>query len=453
MITYSPSAVTSYGSVLAFGNIDEQHKKIEKEILMKVKAFAKNLGFDLGMLANAYTESNEIKELFEVYGKDFDVYSDSGGLQALTLGKELTTEKPKIYDTQALASHYAMCFDEMPTKVLGERKEGAHTTLDQSGRYYIKNLVESKGIATGLNIKDQIEAFKERQTKTKIMAILQGYDMEHMIKYAKALYSQLDESDYEYIEGISIANTAGPGPFHLVDRIARYQFELDFIPEAHKKHIHILGAGSVGKLMGCVGFSDEYWKYKPNEFKINADATSHSSAGTFGQLTFFDKLGRRVKERTGKDYNKFAKIYLEHIYDFTYEIFKNNGIELTFDDFRNNYSIFNDKGISTIGDIDKTKESETILHSKITKGNRFLWMIHELKMFFILLKLAKDGQFSKVFSQKQQIRCCKLLRSCKSLDDYENVSKLVKAQIHNTYIPIIESESSLLKKTEILKLF
>ena len=453
MVTYSPSATTGFGSVLQFGKIDETHKKIEKEILDKVQAFAQKLGFDLGILANAYSESKDLKELFEIYGDKYSIYSDSGGLQALTLGKDLTLEKPRIYDTQSLNSHYAMCFDEMPTKVIGPRKEGAHSMLDQSGRYYVKELVIPKGIETGKNIQEQINAFKERNAIAKIMVIVQGYDMEQFKNYSKAIYDQIDPNDYKYISGLAFGNTIGPGPFHLIDRIARYQYELDFIPEEHLKHIHLLAAGSPGKLLGPMGFPKEFWKWDIKDFKINADATSHSSTATYGRFTSFNQKGKRQEINTGKGLNKISKRLVEQMYEFTKDCFSKHGIDLTFDEFRNTYTIFNDKKILSSKDIDKDCEIQSIEYKKIAQGNRFLWFMHELKIFFTCLYLLEKGEFSKVFLTKQQIEAGVLLRKCTDLEVYNRISRELKIKIHNIITPMIDNEQIVLNKIKKFDLF
>lgn len=453
MVTYSPSAPVSYASTLSFGKIDETHKKIEREILEKVQAFAQKLGFDLGILANAYSESKDLKELFELYGDKFSIYSDSGGLQALTLGKDLTLEKPRIYDTQSLNSHYAMCFDEMPTKVIGPRKEGAHSMLDQSGRYYVKELVIPKGIETGKNIQEQINAFKERNAIAKVMVIVQGYDIEQFKNYLKAVYSQIDPNDYKYISGLAFGNTIGPGPFHLIDRIARYQHEVDFIPEEHLKHIHLLAAGSPGKLMGAICLPKEFWKWDIKDFKINADATSHSSSSVFGRFTTFDKKFNKTVLGAGKKLNKNSKKLIEQMYEFTKDCFSKHGIDLTFDKFRNTYTIFNDKKILTQKDINKECEIQSLEYQKITHGNRFLWFIYELKIFFTLLYLVEKGDFSKVFNNKNQIEAGVLLRKCTDYETYNKISRELKIKTYNIVTPMIDNEQVILNKIKKFDLF
>jgi hypothetical protein len=71
-----------------------------------------NTNSDVSVLYNAYTEKQHLEYLktYKNLGARY-IYSDSGGLQIVTAGKEINDEiKQQIYETQAYAD-YAMCFD------------------------------------------------------------------------------------------------------------------------------------------------------------------------------------------------------------------------------------------------------------------------------------------------------------------------------------------------------
>ena len=65
------------------------------------------------MLYNGHTESS-FGERFKPYNP-YQVHADSGGLQMITLGLDITDElKDKVYENQAKYADVGMCFDEIP---------------------------------------------------------------------------------------------------------------------------------------------------------------------------------------------------------------------------------------------------------------------------------------------------------------------------------------------------
>ncbi len=438
MFTYSPSAINSFASTLALSKIDPIHYKIVKGCMDKVKQHAEGLGFDLGLLANAYSEAADLKGLFEMF-PEYEIYSDSGGLQALTLGKDLQKEKPNIFKVQQESSNWAMCFDEMPMQVLEERKDSAHSMLDHSGRYYVRELIKPKGEHTGRNVQEQINIFKKNKSEAKIMVILQGYGMNELDEFARAVYSQINEEDYDYIGGLAFGMIGNAGPFHLVDRIARYQFEMDYIPDEHKRHLHLLAAGGPSKLLGYTSFPAEYWKFKPKTFKINADSTSQSSSSTYGKFTTMGEAGKKSFQ-TGKYYNGTASLLVKDIYNFVSPIFAENDFEISLEEFKNTYTIFNKERRLTKKDYGESEEC-ILRYKKVLHGNRFFWFIHELKVFFDILKWAEAGHFSKVYSDKGNIRAAGILRNITSYEQYMKVRPMLERILHKEVVPIIDSIS------------
>ena len=146
----------------------------------------------LSILFNALTEKNIGIAYNNHYKQDFDqIYSDSGGLQMVTLKKKFEKEKHKIpelkdevYKMQALNSDVAACFDEISPMLhvpdldnsAGQRTQMSHKTFLQEG-------VQVGALATCKNIKRQIEIFKRHESNTKIMLICQGNKAEDFAEY------------------------------------------------------------------------------------------------------------------------------------------------------------------------------------------------------------------------------------------------------------------------------
>ena len=124
------------------------------------------------MLFNAYKEKSLGERLYSRYKKSCkNIYSDSGGLQMITLGENITQEKKRmVYDVQAKNSTIAFQFDEIPVVVEGEKSE----KLDVQNRFFDESFLEEKARHSGRNLKEQIDYFREIGSETKPFLILQG---------------------------------------------------------------------------------------------------------------------------------------------------------------------------------------------------------------------------------------------------------------------------------------
>ena len=135
-------------------------KSLMNDLNKHIDLTCKNSLPNVSMLYNAYTEEGFIPRF-----KTFDnfnaksLYADSGGLQIVTAGRQVSPEiKMDVYKKQAIAD-YAMCFDEIPlisvTKVR-TRNERSNTR----NKVFIEdNMIES-ALATGRNIKEQTTYFR-----------------------------------------------------------------------------------------------------------------------------------------------------------------------------------------------------------------------------------------------------------------------------------------------------
>lgn len=91
----------------------------------------KNQNF--GGLFNAYTEKSYAYGI-KTNPSPINWISDSGGLQVITQGKRITpTFKDSIYKIQTECSNIAMCFDEMPIKLIGD----SVGRFDLSNRFFM----------------------------------------------------------------------------------------------------------------------------------------------------------------------------------------------------------------------------------------------------------------------------------------------------------------------------
>lgn len=382
-LSYCVSSLTSFGRLISFKKDDHISKFVTQE-LKRVHEQVENI--NLTILFNAFTEP-EVGQYYNMlrdkFGMDLDVYTDSGGLQMnLTKTKvssDIENDKLKIYDVQSKTSKYAMCFDEMPVFInADERTEDMHSRLDATGRYYVSSEVYDKGVATGKNVKKQVEAFKNSNSNTKAIVILQGYTFEDYNTYAKGVYSQLTEEDYPYIGGIAIANTLTISPFDSIDIMMRHQHHLEAIPEEHLNLVHLLGVGGLNRLfpMTTMSSKETYWK---RDFICNFDSTTASSSFVFGRFTEF-KNGRSIKHQLGYTRTEDTDLFCSTLFKYFKDNLNIHGmpVALTEDEFRNKYTIYNDIQKRKKDDWDEEGYEE---EGKFIMLNSFLSIMYELNVF------------------------------------------------------------------------
>lgn len=244
-----------------------------------MNTFIPKTNHKFSLLFNAYQEFNlgrDIDKTLRAHVKD--VYSDSGGLQVVTQGVTVDDEfKKKIYDTQARFSSIAMSFDEIPVAITGERS----LRTDSHNRFFSYALLKEKATQTAINIRDQIDYFVSIGSECKPMIITQGNDLETYQEWVDIICDVIGPSRWKYISGIS-SGAAALGLGFLED-VRRYYIlgQLKYPDEIKRNHIHILGVGSIMRLMPLVPLIEN--GLFPKDTLLSYDSTTHTGNLTSGQ--------------------------------------------------------------------------------------------------------------------------------------------------------------------------
>lgn len=229
-----------------------------------------------GVLFNGYTEKHtgeEVKSIFEPY----NIQVDSGGLQMITLGRTITEEmKDQVYQVQGKYGTIGHSFDKIPVKLVNGRSD----RTNMGGRLFDPSLFDECAIESGKNLARQIESFIEQKTKARPMMIIQGNNQSWYQKWADIVLKQVPQSHWEYIYGISSGGAVlGQGLREDVERVwTLSQLE---VPDSMKKNFHLLGFGSMNRLIPVIEFE------KAGVFQdgvtFSYDSTKHTGGCTRGQ--------------------------------------------------------------------------------------------------------------------------------------------------------------------------
>lgn len=314
--------ISATGSMGIFSNpvFSDHHSELKSLLLQSMDSLKKHVeGYcihtkpRISALYNAYTEEGMIKKIDSLGNLGcHSIYADSGGLQIVTAGKSITAEiKNKIYKAQSY-SDFAMCFDEIPlekttiVQTVNERSNVGNKVFDQSRHY-------SSGVLTGKNIKEQIEAFRKLNAKTKVIMIIQGNNAEDMVDYFNAIESQLSEDDYEYIGGMAVADTCiGNGVLESIEMLKGAKAITQICHPNVAKHLHILGVGSVARMRPILYLIKSGYL---NTFeRVSYDSSSHTSTFRFGLLKVDGGCKALGSTRTRK-----AEQHFVNVYDFFYD--------------------------------------------------------------------------------------------------------------------------------------
>jgi len=272
-------------------------------------------GFSL--LYNAWIE-HSFGEIFKLFRPGLEnVYADSGGLQIVTQGKAITEDmKEKVYFNQANGSTKAMCFDEIPVTILGDKS----TRLDLGSRFFDETKFMDCAILTGKNIARQIEIFLDEKTKSQPILITQGNCLETYMQWTDLVLQQIPTSHHKYIGGIAMGAAAlGHGQLEDIKR-AFYFTQLPF--EAAHNHVHILALGSVTRILPYLIFMQNGVF---QDLHLSYDSTTHSSGIHMGRyysrkganLEFGRKMGPEWAEiyedvcalaDVGLDFEEFVRV-------------------------------------------------------------------------------------------------------------------------------------------------
>ena len=262
------------------------------------------------MLYNGHTESS-FGERFKPY-KPYQVHADSGGLQMVTLGLDITDElKDKVYENQAQFADVGMCFDEIPVVLTGDRSD----RNDTKQRFFDFENYEELARKTGRNIKRQLEVFDSKESTCKPYIILQGNCVDTYLRWYELLLEQIPTEWHDRIGGVAMGAAAlGTGPLEDVKRAFIASEIAKYWPQ-DKMHLHVLGIGSIRRMLPyLVNLQNGLYK----NIQISYDSTTHSRAVETG--LFYMGQG------TTKFSRKFSNLYRE-MYDNVQQTI-NLGVEL-----------------------------------------------------------------------------------------------------------------------------
>lgn len=243
----------------------------------------------LSVLFNAYQEANVGRIFNEIYYKDSieHIYSDSGGLQMLTLGHTSTDElKNKVYKVQSDLSHVGLCFDEMPVVLQDGQRS---STTNMSFRYYDSAILEQKARETGVNIRTQIEHFKSNSNnKCKVLLILQGNCFDTYQRWADILMEEIGIDNWQYVKGIASGGAAlGQGTLEDFKRTF-YSTKIALPSEIKIDHYHLLGVGSLHRMLPMLALRKN--NTIDDSVLVSYDSTTHTGGISRGNYFMNDKM-------------------------------------------------------------------------------------------------------------------------------------------------------------------
>lgn len=263
---------------LTLADLDDKPEK--REIIQKI--FSKLNGdtdHHFGYLFNAWTEAKFGPRLEEYRPYVSETHCDSGGLQVITRGMQITPAlRTEIYNTQSKYCDLAMCFDEIPVTTVGI----ASGRNDVTNRFFNVDSFEECARTTGKNLFEQIKVFEANQSKAKPLLIVQGNCSETYQQWTKFVLDEIPPEYHSSIGGVAMGGAAlGTGSLEDIIRafmVTQLPFEV--------KHLHILGIGSAIRLTPFLVFMQN-GLYK--DMRISYDSTTHTSGMVFGR--FYSESG------------------------------------------------------------------------------------------------------------------------------------------------------------------
>lgn len=426
---YIPSA---FNSAAAFLTVHKMYPELSKEIFESINNQEKDI--HLGVLSNAFTEKKDTKEFSDIFsGSHIPLYGDSGGLQVITRGMQVTSEiKNKIFNTQAEYADFSMSFDEIPVEVLKRVKGNPSANTNT----YIDSWFKEKAIESGKNIVEQIKAFKKNpKNRSKIMFIVQGRDFNTAREWSWYMFQEIkEEPDYkDYIGGLALGNVGAAGTRNITDFLLRFQYELDFLPQEWLLNLHILGAGSLSRIA-------PYFLVAPTYFLENtvvtSDSTTQTRAPIFGVFATFTGSEYKTVD-VGREISESSLFTVQKIYDFVKPFIDNHKDEYDLvpenvEDFREHYTEFNDAGLRKITEFDDVYD-----YHKRARASRYFWSMtmisHYIKFLAYVKKLGIAYRSDKT-SPAQKLIIKKRVAVLFKGDAVRAATKLMEIKTHSQYM-------------------
>ena len=236
---------------------------------------------NMSILYNALHEKRHGVTMTETMSHSWNrIFADSGGLQlARTPTKNTPAERDKVFEHQAKYSDVAMIFDEIPVEYDLTLTGGNSMKASIVGRRFVRDDVVKTAEATRDNVKRQIEVFKKNNSKSKIMLISQGQDVDSWRLYIETICKGLDDEEIDtMISGVSLGSQCNGNHFaHRMEMI--YACREYQVPDPLRKNIHLLGVGNPNALMPFI-ISPKYFDFIEN---LSYDSSSHASSWFFSR--------------------------------------------------------------------------------------------------------------------------------------------------------------------------
>lgn len=205
----------------------------------------------ISILYNAYTEPEVGKLITDNNRFGFDeVMADSGGLQVVTLGKDMNRELMQTVYKDQRDSDLAMSFDEIPAR--NALETGRANT---NRRVYYPSMADECATKTATNINEQLAHFDEHNANAKVMFITQGNTLEDVVKWFDIGYNIIDKELWaNHIGGLALSTACmGNGEQETIENFLAYLSLVEKYGQATLGNkIHLLGYGSVTRLAPCI---------------------------------------------------------------------------------------------------------------------------------------------------------------------------------------------------------
>ena len=383
------------------------------------KAFIQHPDFYLSGLFNAYVEKGVTRVLdrFNFH----EIHVDSGGLQMALQNKQITPEfKREIYQTQGQWGTIAMCFDEIPLYVrelIKSESSSNRTRIDN--KLYLPELAKEKAEHTGRNVNEQLRILKDMGSKCKVMMIAQGNKAEDFAEFIETQYAQIDPDLRDGIKGIALADTCiGNGVMESVEML--HGLKLINIPKQYKTHVHLLGVGSLTRMMPVIelvrsGFLD-------HDLHVSIDSTSHTSAYVMGKLIDID--GRMTSLGTGPSEDNirlFTDIYNDYMREFYGDSYRDDYIKFMTTNLRGSTHIHQK---DTLGDMAYL----TYSFAPLIYVKRFMLAMNDCRKSF-------DNYHKYMKNKEKLISAMYQLSKVKTLDDMEEFKQRLGPYVDSKRIP------------------
>jgi len=377
----------------------------------------KRPGRKFSLLFNAFVEPDFGKRFLMFKDSLYSIHSDSGGLQIVTRGDEITdTLKDKIYRTQALYSDIAMCFDEIPVKTIRESSDRNDTT----GRIFDAENLEELARKTGRNIKRQIEIFQEENSSSRPMIIAQGNCYETYNKWIDCLLKEIPSSQRSYIGGVAMGAAAlGTG---VLEDIERAVYAVQLAAQIGKSYVHVLGVGSIRRMLPYLALIRS--GYYPKDIHLSYDSTTHTLGISNGLYYLKDGI------------KKFKTNYVDIFHDIDKKYnFSKKGVDvMLFHKLMHaNSSYYHDREKDII-DLDKMKE---FYYNRVgfatSSMENFMDKIDEC--------LSSDKHIIRISDEIGVVREIHGLLQVKTLDDFLHWKKIYGGTVKSKRIGAEESST------------